>query len=720
MRWMVALVALAGCARLLDFQSIDTKGISPPPPGDWAMVASGQDGACAIKLDGSLWCWGDNTHGQLGIGAGMLGVTEPTQVPIGTWSTVSLHFQTSCGIQTDGSLWCWGSNLVGQIGNGTMAGPDLFDPVRIDSRVWTEVAVGQSHGCAIASDGSLWCWGDNNDGETGTGDGLASDLTPTLVPAPGPWSGLTAGDGHTCAIAADRSVWCWGTNYDGQVGNGSYAITYTPSRVSSEPMSSLAAGALHTCAVRADGHLRCWGSNYQGELQNLDALQSPAPLAPDHDVDTWVSVTAGQYHTCGTNTSGQLLCWGGNTDGELGNTSTTRQNSAAILVDNVPASWTQISAGAHHTCGLSTDHNVWCFGRSGLGSSSASHVPIQIAGTWLAVSAGYSFTCAIDSSTKISCWGDNSQGQIGDSTFTRRPSPTVVSDAGFKSLWGGPAATCALDTANAMWCWGSAQNGLGDGAATRLMPTLINAGPWSQIAIGVTHSCALDLAGVLWCWGDNAYGELGTGDMMSYFVPHQAGSTVWTSITTGQGTTCGTSGGTLSCWGYNGNGLLGNGTQNNSLTPVTVGSGTQASLSYQTACEVDASGGAKCWGSNNAGQLGDGTTNLLTYSPVAVVGGASSWKTVVTSTLHTCGVGTDGSLWCWGDDASGALGDNSSMVARSPVRVGSESDWTAVVIGNAHTCGLRSGGTLWCWGDNTSGQLGIGSTGAGLPQLVPL
>ena len=721
MRWLVALVVLAGCDRVIGLQTIDfDAGAPPPPPGDWTMVSAGDSSTCAIKTDGSLWCWGDNSFGQLGIGAGTLGVTAPKQVGDAMWSSVSIRHQTTCGIESNGTLWCWGLNTYGQVGNGDDAATkaNVLAPVMVDSRSWNAVAVGFAHTCAIASDATLWCWGDNSNGALGTGDGVLH-TTPAAVMPGTTWSALTTGAYHSCAIAADNTAWCWGQNYSGQAATGTYLVQPTPARVNADSWTSLAAGGMHTCGVRSDHHLRCWGSNYDGQLASTTASSAPGPLAPDVDSDDWTSVTAGDSHTCATNSQQQLYCWGTNSDGQLGNSSSARVNASPVIVNGAARQWAQISGGFHETCGVGADNNLWCFGLTGLGSSASSHEPAQVPGTWTAVAAGQSSTCAIDSMTRIQCWGDNSDAQIGDDTFTERTAPTVISDVGFAAITAGPYAMYAIDTNGELFAWGNAYYGLGDGAQERLQPTLMPGGPWSAVSAGSSHTCALSqTGGQLFCWGDNSFGELGTGDMTSYTTPHQAGTMTWTSASAGSEFMCGVSAGTVYCWGYNYYGEVGNNTMTTMPSPTMVELGAQVSASSSSACAIDNAGAATCWGYNYYGVIGNGTTNTA-YAPTAVIGGAASWKSISSGTSHVCAIGRDGSLWCWGDDSTGEIGDNGSMPALAPTRVGEDTDWTAVSSGGSHTCGMRSGGTLWCWGDNSVGQLGTGVTGAGKPQLVP-
>ena len=177
-RVWLALLWFCGCDTVFNLE------LPAPPqaaPGTWALVVAGSAHSCGLRLDSSLWCWGRNEVGQLGLGVGVVEQGEPIQVGSAQWMSVSTRAATTCGIQIDGSLWCWGGNALGAVGDGTVV--DRFEPTQIGTGSWRSVAVGGGHACALAPDATVWCWGDNSIGQLGTGD-YVGYLIPTVVPTP--------------------------------------------------------------------------------------------------------------------------------------------------------------------------------------------------------------------------------------------------------------------------------------------------------------------------------------------------------------------------------------------------------------------------------------------------------------------------------------------------------------------------------------------------------
>ena len=195
-----ALCNLVACDEVFRLNGPDGSPIDAPPPPvtRWAQVAAGTSSSCGVRLDHTLWCWGRNEMGQLGLGAkDPVGRREPAQVGLDQdWESVSISYLTACAVKTDHTLWCWGDNSDGEIGNNTQhmdpAAPTLI------AGAWSSVAVGNNHACGIHVDGSLWCWGSGGDGRLGQGNEDAQ-LGPTQVP--GEWKSVSVSLGSTCAIA---------------------------------------------------------------------------------------------------------------------------------------------------------------------------------------------------------------------------------------------------------------------------------------------------------------------------------------------------------------------------------------------------------------------------------------------------------------------------------------------------------------------------------------
>jgi len=270
--------------------------------------------------------------------------------------------------------------------------------------------------------------------------------------------------------------------------------------------------------------------------------------------------------------------------------------------------------------------------------------------------------------SEVWCWGYNYYGQLGDGTTTNRLTPVQVQNlSGVVQVAEGLYHTCALKQDNTVWCWGSNDYGqLGDGTTTqKLTPVQVqNLSGVVQVATGSYHTCAVKQDGTVWCWGNNAYGRLGDGTTINRYTPVQV----------------------------------------KNLTGVV-----QVAAGGSHTCALRQDGTVWCWGWNSYGQLGDGTT-INRYTPVLVQNLSGVVQVTVGGYTHTCALKQDGTVWCWGDNHSGKLGDGTTTDRYTPVLVQNLSGVVQVTGGYAHTCALKGDGTVWCWGQNYYGQLGDGTT----------
>lgn len=271
----------------------------------------------------------------------------------------------------------------------------------------------------------------------------------------------------------------------------------------------------------------------------------------------------------------------------------------------------------------------------------------------------------------------------------------------------------------ANYTWGDNLDGqlaLND-KTSRSSPTRVGANTkWTAVAAGGYHTCAMLNDGTMGCSGNNYYGQLGNGGTTGSSVFVQVGTaTDWSTVSTGDYHTCALKyTGTLWCWGSNTNGQLGKGGASDQLShpsPIQVTSATDwaaVSAYGNNTCALKNTGTLWCWGDNAYGQIGDGSTTGRT-SPVQV-GASSSWSSVATGGEQTCAIQSTGTLWCWGDNQYGQLGNGSTINQPRPIQVGGNSTWTNVSSGLYEVCGRQRTGTLWCWGYNNYGELGLGDT----------
>ncbi len=302
----------------------------------WQEVAAGSGSSCALRGDGQVWCWGDNAFGQLGT-ADLIAGPLPRQVLLAKGAkSLSLKFNHACAVLDDGSLWCWGDNFEGQLGLGDFP-PGQPEPSpkqpSIAGRSWVSVATGQGHTCAIASDRSLWCWGRNTDSELGIGAVPGQMRTPVQVGVAADWVQVAAGQSSTCGIRGNGELWCWGRSIEAGLGTGvSEETIQFPKQIgTAADFVRVAVNTFHSCALRrnSEGNLWCWGRRQEGQLG--EALPTPRLVPELFDGNlTWQSVALGRFFTCAWRTDG-LFCTGENNQGQLGLGDTSRRQAATLL-----------------------------------------------------------------------------------------------------------------------------------------------------------------------------------------------------------------------------------------------------------------------------------------------------------------------------------------------------------------------------------------------------
>jgi alpha-tubulin suppressor-like RCC1 family protein len=285
---------------------------------DVAYVALGQLHTCAVTGDGKVRCWGSNSRGQLGIGAADASPHPAPLLVVGLAPTRKIQAgkEHTCAEMVDGTVQCWGSNVAGELGDGTHTDRPLPTSVKGVTGVKKLSAGGGQHNCAVLSDGSVWCWGSNSKWQLGAKMPAPDSPNSLQVPALSGASKVWVGFEHSCVLKADASVWCWGANDYGQLGNDTTNQTDTPVQVLTG-VDSMGAGWRHTCAfLSTTSDMKCWGTNDHGQLgiPGVPSVHVPT-LVPG--IKTPNGGTKGE-HTCVVVEDGGGLCWGWNDQGQLG------------------------------------------------------------------------------------------------------------------------------------------------------------------------------------------------------------------------------------------------------------------------------------------------------------------------------------------------------------------------------------------------------------------
>jgi alpha-tubulin suppressor-like RCC1 family protein len=351
-----------------------------------------------------LYSWGQNNNGQLGLG-NTTNYSSPKQVgALTTWSVISkggsAHFVL---IKTDGTLWSWGNNLYGQLGLGNTT--YYSSPKQVGAlTTWSKINCGTSHTLAIKTDGTLWSWGYNNSGRLGLGN--ATDYSsPKQVGALTTWSNITGGIGSfSLATKTDGTLWSWGLGFAGALGLGNTTNYSSPKQVGAlTAWLNVASGVYHSLATKTDGTLWSWGYNPQGQLglnSATYAFSSPNQIGA---LTTWSTINCGKQSSIAIKTDGTLWNWGLNSSGQLGLGNTTNYSSPKQV--GALTTWLNLACGNYHTLVTKTDGTLWSWGNNasgqlGLGSTASKSSPNQVGTltTWLKIASGSSGAIAIKTS----------------------------------------------------------------------------------------------------------------------------------------------------------------------------------------------------------------------------------------------------------------------------------------------------------------------------------
>lgn len=350
---------------------------------------------------------------------------------------------------------------------------------------------------------------------------------PVQVLSVSPSLALSAGGLHTCDARADQTLWCWGRNEFGQIGNGTTGNPpLSPVQVGTAKIwKDVSAGGATTCARRTSDSLWCWGLNHRGQVGDGTRTTRTRPVRVGTTFD-WTGVDVGWFHTCGLRKGGTAWCWGDNSAGQLGDGTTTRRLAPVQVAGT---GWTRLAVGGWHSCGLRDQGSLWCWGRNsfgelGLGDRGNRSWPTRVgtASDWADVSVSWSHTCATKASGAVWCWGRNDRGQVGDGTYRDRWLPTAVAGGRrLDSVTLGDQSSCGLDDQRTSWCWGGNDHGtFGNGSRTSSpVPVAGTTHPMRSLTAGWVHQCGVGTDAVVRCWGNGENGQLGTGSTADKTTP---------------------------------------------------------------------------------------------------------------------------------------------------------------------------------------------------------
>lgn len=704
---------------------------------DWVAISAGGAASYGLKADGSAWSWGyGGTVGALGNGLS----TSPTPAQIGTettWAAIEAGDSLGFGRRNDGSLFGWGFNQYGEVGNGTNT--NALSPAQVATgTAWSTVSAGNIFGLGIKADGTLWAWGNNQYGQLG--DGTTNDTNTPIPIAPGThWSDVDGGYTFTTAIAEDGTLWSWGWNNYGQLGDRTWTDHYTPVEIGSDtdaPVSTLSldpgmvsSGTVTFSVTATDNVGGTITSYYSIDGSYPDPYGAPVIVSAEgnHRIDYYSVDAAGNVER----SRGVTVTVDGTAPAITSLTSTTHTDTATTYSNYQPIlrmSVVDSNWASEYACAV--DHAPATVPAASVtGTGATIWLPELADGTW------YAHVRVRDSAGN---WSSTSHREIridstppsgtvvldGGATFTRSLSVTATLDAAgasemraaASSPWtsvAGSQHTLAVKGDGSLWAWGYnyyGQLGLGSTQSTAA-PVRVGAdSDWSRVSATSGFSSALKRDGSLWTWGLNTYWQLGDGTTDERWTPAKiAGGTRVTSVSTGinHGIALDDEG-AIWVWGYGSHGELGDNTWPFQMTPTQLVTSTvfaAADAGANSSYGMTSDGSLFAWGQNTSGQLGIGTSLTETWAPTPVAGGLH-WRSVAAGDYHTLAIRDDGSLWAWGRNNYGQLGDGTTTQRNAPVRIGNDTDWVAIQGGTWHSLAEKADGSLWAWGRNFNNQLG--------------
>lgn len=575
--------------------------------------------------------------------------------------------------------------------------PDTAVPDTAGPPTTMALSLGGAHSCAVKTDFTLGCWGRNNQGQLGL-PVVASTSSPPGTPLLTNALSVGAGDQQSCALMVDGTVKCWGYYFYGSLGDGRTSTTSTADH-DHNPVDvtgvsgalKLVVGHLHACVQLPDFKAKCWGYNSDGQVGNQSTSPNKVPLAtPIKDIAGTgemtgiVELALGRAHTCARMLDNTVLCWGYNFYGNLGDGTTTNRTKPAPVTGLTDVA--QIAAGYNHNCARHLDGTV-------------------------------------------SCWGSHWYGAVGDGSPMGTSTPTAKKTLAVKvpgitnavQLALGENLSCARLSTGEVKCWGWGSDGaLGSGtiAHSNVPVTVAGLGFATDLVAGYRHVCAKSFDGSRRCWGSDGDGQLGIGTVTDYNTPSRnPGLSSVAQIAMGRSSAGGhgcaaMTDKSLKCWGRGREGQTANGGLLDTFTPVAVpGLSVEQLVAGQNhTCALLTGGSVACFGDANYGVLGGGgaapTAVTPTATPVAVTG-ISTAKQLAAGHRFNCALLTDGTVSCWGRNDQGQLVDGTTTNSATPKTIAALAGITSIAAGGEHACAISGlDKSVSCWGENDNKQAG--------------
>lgn len=568
----------------------------------------------------------------------------------------------------------------------------------------------------LKDDGTVWSWGNNEHGQLGDGSTTNRGI-PQCIPELQDICAIDAGPAQAFALKNDGTVYAWGDNSYGQLGIGTKHEALYPTKITElENVEQISAGRLHAAALTSDGKVYTWGNNNRFQLGTGDSIEHTSPV--EIELTGIIDISAGGSHTSAVTNDGTVYSWGDNTYGQLGDESNTRRNLAVVTKEISDV--VDVECGLNHTMAIKENGDVYAWGDNlyyqlGNNTQESSNTPVQIPNlteishltTWENHSA------AIKNDGSVYVWGDNTYGQLGNETYDEQITPMQLNNFPYTiSVDVGKNHTAAITMGGIVYVWGSnefLQLAI-DNMHSPNIVTLSGLSDIKEAAAGMYHSMALTQDGKVFAWGYNSHGQLGDGTKTNRDVPIEViGLPKIRAISPGYYHSLALAeDGTVYAWGFNGYGQLGDGTTDTKLTPIKV-EGLTDIVAVETGAyhsvALKSDGTVYSWGWNENGELGNGT-NTSSNVPVQIIG-LTDVQSISVGYYTNFAIKTDGSVMAWGVNNAGQLGENVPMFENhnTPIEIDIE-NVQSIAAGTYHTMALTNEGDIITWGYNSHGQLG--------------
>lgn len=696
------------------------KNIPSPVTGLSSLTAVSGSGnhTLALKSNGTVWAWGANFYGEVGDGTT---ITRALPVKVSNLTNVTAISagSSSMALKSDGTVWAWGRNASGQLGDGTTTDRKLPTQITSLSQV-KAISAGGDFGLALKLDGTVWSWGANDWGQLGDGSTTNRSL-PAQINGLSNIISISGGSQHTVALKSDGTVWSWGRNNFSQVGDGTTAFRQlTPVQLATFTGAiAVSAGGDHSMALKSNGTVWCWGSDRVGQLGDATDQSLSNQQHADPRMVIWITgitaISAGGQHSFALQNNGLLWSWGDDNLGQLGDSSSgyyrwwPKEVSAAAPAPE--------PIGILATPALNPDEGTYPSTiKVGVTDASA-NATIQ------SIAVGANHVIA-QTSQGFWGWGNNYYSQLGIAAgwptpdFNKTVYKSPVSQTGYEGaakIVAGLGHTIVLKNDGSVWTSGSNHAGeLGRDTNSQPSATLAPVSGFTnvaKIAAGGGTSLAIKSDGTVWQWG---IGAVNNASPTFRITPVQVDglSGVTGIATSGSHCLAVKSDGTVWAWGRNYNGQLGDGTTNDRVTPIQVAglsSVTSAAAGASFSLAIKSDGTVWAWGENTYGQIGNGNSFEPIHPNASQVIGMSGAIAVAGGEQHAIALKSDGTVWTWGTNYDGQLGGDGFQRLVATI-VDGVSGANGIGAGLSFSAATRSDGSLLMWGKNDLGQLGDGTT----------